>query len=208
MSQSLNQRQQLIKEIKNLQREKKIFFPPSVAKLNLVELNNMLNELKLNKQESNPVKLEQTTQTQSKQPTSGSKIPPPLLQLEPTKEPEEDEDEYDEPEPEPIKVDRSNKNINKVNVVNEPIQKQKHQTMTPEDADEIMVLFNQDVMDLLEEFDINNMEENDIDELTEEWTQLRNELDHELVNCVDKRLKARITRCINDNRKLVSSYIY
>jgi hypothetical protein len=207
------QRALLVKEIKNLQREKKMFFPPSVAKLNLVQLNDMLNELKLNKPQSTTPQQSTTSQQSNSLPLQ----PIQQLQLQPVQKQEQklepiqdSDDEEVEKEAEQLKAIR---NINKVKpgmAMSMPLEEVKHKSsaMTEDEADEIMVLFNEDVLVMLDDYDINNMEEEDCDSLTQEWDQLRKELDQELICCVDKRLRSKINRCINANRKTVSSYLY
>ncbi len=71
-----------------------------------------------------------------------------------------------------------------------------------------MSLFSEDVLDMLDEYDINTIDEKDIDELIESYNDLRKNLDMELTSCVDKRLISKVNRCIAKNKKLVSTYIY
>ena len=219
-----SQRAELIKEIKNLQREKKIFFPPPISKLNLVQLNDMLNELKNTKSENPNLSQEQklfqqTSQIISTQKTSGCKTAPPLQERNEAKDMEIDDSDLDDKDD----IPEVSESLNKLNI--EPIRKVKEtphtilqdkkevfvdkrfNPITEEEVDEELSLFNEDVILMLDTYDINNMSDVDISEISDEWDELVRELNLALSSCVDRRLRSKITRCINNNRKTVYSYI-
>lgn len=205
----ISQRKQLINDIKALHREKKNFFPPPTSKMTLVQLKNVYDELKYTtqqqstKQPSQELKLDMP-QTKTQQPQNP--VPPPHKQ-ELKSLPEEDIDslhedidddeleEYDDLQPENTTL-RTDSQTNR-----------KQAGLEEDEVNDIILMFNEDVNLLLNDYDINNMDEDDKDFLVEEYNNLRALLDTDIANCLDTKLLSKMNRCAVQNRQKVARYV-
>ncbi len=226
MSQQPTQRAQLIKDIKALQLEKKIFFPPPVSKLNLVQLKQVLSDLKntpaqphtdqlqslppsVNLQEQPVQRLKQSKQQVIQPQQNQSVIQQQNQNLDDDSEDDEDDEFYEEEPIVEIKpVKQKSKARTAIPIQDKNAEQQfRYNSMNAQELDHIISVYNKDIRNMLYNYDLNNMDDESVDWLTKEYNQLRDQLDLDTVNCIDVKLLNKLDTNITRIRNIVSRYV-